>query len=131
MAKHAFPSFVEEDLSLVRLFRGQAKNKNSALSFDDYSAKVPLNSTNAEYIKSQIRPKIRAASLLICLIGTTTYQSPWVAAWEIEYAASQGKRLGGVKLHSGAKGEQNPQVLIDNGATIMNWDIDVIVKWIG
>ena len=62
MAKHAFPSFVEEDLSLVRLFRGQAKNKNSALSFDDYSAKVPLNSTNAEYIKSQIRPKISLPS---------------------------------------------------------------------
>lgn len=37
MAKHVFLSFVEEDLELVRLFRGQAKNKNSDLEFDDYS----------------------------------------------------------------------------------------------
>jgi hypothetical protein len=36
MFKHVFLSFVEEDLASVVLFRGQAKNKNSNLEFDDY-----------------------------------------------------------------------------------------------
>ena len=33
----AFLSFVEEDLNVVNLFRGQAKNQNSDLEFADYS----------------------------------------------------------------------------------------------
>jgi len=129
-AKHAFLSFVEEDLTLVRLFRGQAKNKKNDLSFDDYSVKIPYNSTDADYIKSQIRPRIRAASLLICLIGQTTHRSSWVD-WEIRFAADVNKRLLGVRLHSGTKGERTPSALTDHSAKILNWDIDAIVNWIG
>ena len=130
MSKHVFLSFVEEDLELVRLFRGQAKNKNSALSFDDYSVQTPYNSLDAEYIKSQIRPRIRASSALICLIGTKTYRSSWVK-WEIDYAAGQGRRLCGVRLHSGARNETTPNSLLNCRAAILNWDIEAIVKWIG
>ena len=54
VTKHIFLSFVEEDLALVRLFRGQAKIKKGAPEFDDYSVKVPYNSMNATYIPSQI-----------------------------------------------------------------------------
>ena len=81
-ARHIFLSFAEEDLERVRLFRGQARNKNSALSFDDYSVKVPYNSTNAAYIKSRIIERIRASSVLVCLIGRQTHRSSWVD-WEI------------------------------------------------
>lgn len=130
MTKHVFLSFVEEDLDLVQLFRGQAKNSNSALAFDDYSVKIPFDSNNADYIKSQIRPLIRAASVTMCLIGISTYRSRWVD-WELEYAASQGKRLAGIRLYSGAKGERVPAALIRNNAKILNWDIDDIVAWIG
>ena len=38
----AFLSFVEEDLNLVNLFRGQAKNDNNDLDFADYSIKDPF-----------------------------------------------------------------------------------------
>src|SRR4051794_17527401 len=82
MSRHVFLSFVEEDLTLVTLFRGQARNRNSALSFDDYSVKDPYNSTRADYIRSQIRPKISACSVLVCLVGAQTHRSSWVD-WEI------------------------------------------------
>ncbi|MFC4150577.1 TIR domain-containing protein [Micromonospora mangrovi] len=130
MAKHVFLSFVEEDLDLVWMFRGQARNKNLSLAFDDYSVKTPYNSTDAAYIKGQIRPLIRAASITVCLIGTATHMSSWVD-WEIEYAAEQGKRLAGIRLHSSRKGERVPAALTRNRAMILNWDIDEIVRWIG
>jgi hypothetical protein len=129
MAKHVFLSFVVEDKDLVILFRGQAKNKNSNLEFDDYSVTVPFNSTNAEYIKSKIAEKIKNASITICLIGTTTYKSSWVK-WEIEKSDALGKSLLGVRLHSDATKDITPQALVNAKAKVLNWDIDAIVKFI-
>ena len=127
MTKHIFLSFVEEDLALVRLFRGQAKNKKSALEFDDYSVKTPYNSTNAAYIRSQISAKIRAASVTIVLIGDDTYKSEWVA-WEIAKSVELGKKLIGVQLKAGVT---TPAALINARAQLIGWDIDAIVLAIG
>ena len=129
MTKHVFLSFVEEDLKLVRLFRGQAKNKQSTLSFDDYSVQVPYNSTSAPYIKEKISEKIRAASVTICLIGSHTSSSTWVQ-WEIERSAELGNKLFGVQLDSG-KNHTAPSALTKISAPILGWNIDVIVKKIG
>jgi MTH538 TIR-like domain (DUF1863) len=130
VVRHAFLSFVAEDLDLVNLFRGQARNQRSDLSFDDYSVRDPFNSVNAEYVRAQIRPRIRAASLLICLIGTATAGSSWVD-WEIRYASEQRKRLLGVRLHSGRMNERTPAALVDLRASVLNWDTSAIVRWIG
>ncbi|MDN4641784.1 TIR domain-containing protein [Agreia sp. PsM10] len=127
MAKHVFLSFVEEDLQSVRLFRGQAQNKNSSLAFDDYSVKVPYNSTNAEYIRSQITAKIRAASATIVIIGATTSSSTWVK-WEIEKSDALGNKLIGVKLSTAGA---TPAALTAAGATIIGWDIPKIVAELG
>jgi hypothetical protein len=54
MAIRAFLSFVEEDLELVNLFRGQAKLESSDLDFHDYSIKEPFDSDNAQYIQRGI-----------------------------------------------------------------------------
>ena len=129
MAKHAFLSFVEEDLERVRLFRGQARNKNSALSFDDYSVTVPYNSENAAYIRSKITEKIRAASVTICLIGPKTSASTWVK-WEIEKSAELGNQVFGVRLYSDRVCPV-PSALTDLKAKVLGWDIDAIVKEIG
>jgi hypothetical protein len=130
VARHAFLSFVVEDLDLVNLFRGQARNQRSDLSFDDYSVREPFNSVNADYIRAQIRPRIRAASLLVCLVGTGTAGSRWVD-WEIRYAGEQGKRLLGVRLHSGRRNERTPRALTDLRATVLDWNIPTIVRWVG
>jgi hypothetical protein len=129
MARHAFLSFVVEDLDLVRMFRGQARNKNSNLSFDDYSVHTPFNSSNAEYIRGQIAEKIRNASVTVCLIGRTTHTSAWVK-WEIEKSVQLGKSPLGVRLHSDAR-DVPPPALVIARARIVNWDIDAIVKFIG
>lgn len=127
MSKHVFLSFVEEDLSSAILFRGQAKNKKSDLEFDDYSVKVPFNSTNADYIRSQITPKIRAASATIVIIGAETSTSSWVK-WEIEKSAALGNKVIGVKLSTAGP---TPAALTAASATIVGWDIAKIVAELG
>jgi hypothetical protein len=129
MAKRVFLSFVQEDLVLVNLFRGQAKNKNSELEFSDYSVKEPYESSNAAYIRSKIRGRIRLASVTICLIGRQTYTSHWVD-WEIRASNDEGNRIIGVRLHSDHL-DIPPQALRDVGASIFDWDIDAVVRAIG
>jgi hypothetical protein len=128
-ARHVFLSFVEEDLELVKLFRGQARNKNSALAFDDYSVKVAYNSTDAGYIRARITEKIGSSSVLLCLVGPHTHKSEWVE-WEIETAAELGKKVIGVGLNRGAD-DPLPAALGRAGAEVCGWDIDSIVKLIG
>jgi hypothetical protein len=126
MTRNVFLSFVEEDLDLVNLFRGQAKNENNDLEFSDYSVKEPFDSENADYIRQQIRNLIKKVSVTLCLIGETTYKSRWVN-WEIRTSSELGKGLVGVKLHSSFK-DIIPQALKDNGAEIVDWDIKEIVQ---
>lgn len=130
MAKRVFLSFVEEDLDLVNLFRGQAKNKNSSLEFSDYSVQEPYDSNNAAYIRSKIRERIAAASVTICLIGNDTHKSKWVN-WEIAASDDAKNVIFGVRLHSSAARDMPPQALIDLKRPVYNWDIDAIVKAIG
>lgn len=127
--RHIFLSFVEEDLDLVRLFRGQARNKNSALSFDDYSVKVPYNSTDASYIRLRITEKIRASSVLLCLVGRHTHSSNWVE-WEIRKANDLGKTVIGVRLASN-RTDRLPAALATLRTKVVGWDIDAIVRLIG
>ncbi len=130
MPKRVFLSFVEEDLGLVNLFRGQAKNKNISLEFSDYSVKEPYDSTNAAYIRSKIRERIAAASVTICLIGEDTYKSRWVN-WEIVASHEEKNSIFGVRLHSSASEDTPPKSLTDLKRPVYNWDIDAIVNAIG
>ena len=120
-----FLSFVEEDLELVNLFRGQARNKNFDLEFADYSVKEAYNSANADYIKRQIVPKISEYSLTMCLYGPSTYRSEWVN-WELNKAVELGKPIMGVRLYSDGRINYYPAPLKDQPR--VGWDIDVIVK---
>lgn len=130
MAKRVFLSFVEEDIDLVNLFRGQARNKNNDLEFSDYSVKEPYDSTNAAYIRSKIRERISAAYVTICLIGETTYKSKWVD-WELRATAEERNKVFGVRLHSSATKDITPKAVTDLKASVYNWDIDAIVRAIG
>jgi len=128
MATRVFLSFVEEDLTLVNLFRGQAKNKNNDLEFSDYSVREPYDSSNAAYIRSKIRERISAASVTLCLIGKTTYTSKWVD-WEIRVSKEEHNRIFGVLLSGNAR-DIVPEALTDFNATVVPWDIERIVSLI-
>lgn len=125
MAIRAFLSFVEEDLNLVNLFRGQAKLQDSDLEFDDYSIKIPYNSSNADYIGRGIAAQIRLATLTVCLYGPTTYSSGWVN-WELNKTLEFGKPLMGVQLYNDGRVKFHPSAL--EGWPRVFWNIPHIVK---
>jgi hypothetical protein len=126
MARNVFLAFVVEDKDLVELFRGQAKNANNQLEFSDYSVKEPFDSTNAQYIRSEISDLINRVSVTVCIIGRTTYQSSWVD-WEIRKSVDLNKGIVGVRLHSSYE-DVPPQALKNSGAHIVNWAIYDVVS---
>jgi len=126
MARHVFLSLVEEDLQLVELFRGQAKNVNNDLEFDDYAMKVPINSDNANYVRSQIRNKIDGVSVTLCLIGHNTHRSDWVD-WEINASNEMGKGIVGMRLHSSSS-DIVPDALDNVDADIVDWNLSDIME---
>ena len=94
-SRHVFISFDHEDLDEVNLLRGQAKNDKVDLQFDDHSLKEPFDSTNADYIKRQIREKIDRCSVTVVYLSEKTASSKWVN-WEIEESIKRGKGVIGV-----------------------------------
>lgn len=90
--KRVFFSFIGEDRKRVDGLRLLAANDNFDIEFYDESVKTPYNSTNTEYIKSKIRPKIDRASITVCLISENTHTSAWVD-WELEYSSQKGNTI--------------------------------------
>lgn len=125
MAIRAFLSFVEEDLNLVNLFRGQAKNEALGLEFADYSIKEPFNSTNAEYIGRGITQQLKYATLTICLYGPATHTSEWVV-WELNKTIELGKPIMGVYLYNDGRIKYYPAPL--EKYPRVPWNIPNIVR---
>ncbi len=122
---HAFLSFVEEDLNLVNLFRGQAKSEHSDLAFADYSIKEPFDSRNADYIARGITEQLRLASVTVCLYGPSTYTSKWVN-WELRKSVELGKPIMGVCLNGAGRVLYYPAAL--EGMPRVNWNVQDIVR---
>src|SRR5713226_5217071 len=79
---NVFISFTHEDLDAVNLLRGQAKNENSDIEFNDLSVKEPFDSQRAEYIKLKISERINRCSTTVVYLSSDTANSPWVS-WEV------------------------------------------------
>jgi hypothetical protein len=92
---HVFISFAFEDINEVNLLRGQAKNENTCIEFDDYSVKEAYESKDADYIKRQIRERIERASVTLVFLSPNSSNSKWVD-WEIRESLKQGKGVVGV-----------------------------------
>jgi hypothetical protein len=95
VSRHIFISFANEDANDVNLLRGQAKNEQSDLQFDDHSVKEAFNSKNAEYIQRQIREKIDRVSVTVVYLSENSAKSEWVN-WEVEESLRRGKGVIGV-----------------------------------
>jgi Thoeris protein ThsB, TIR-like domain len=92
MTKRVFISFRAEDKPQVDGLRLLAKNPNFDLEFYDESIRVPVNSQNAEYIKSVIQGKIGRAGVVLCLVSAQTHTSGWVD-WELTTAINLQKPI--------------------------------------
>lgn len=121
--RKVFISFIHQNLDLVNLFRGQAKNENSDLDFIDYSLRVPFDSKNAEYIRRGIRERIKQSSVTVVLITNDTYKSRWVD-WEIRESIRLGKGVVSVKLKDTSM--KMPRALEEHGIKLVKWDHKLI-----
>ncbi len=125
-SRHVFISFDHDDLDDVNLLRGQAKNDKVDLQFDDHSVKEPFDSTNADYIKRQIREKIDRCSVMVVYLSEKTASSKWVN-WEIEESIKRGKGVIGV--YKGDKAPASvPPAFQQNGCKSVKWEHAALMK---
>jgi hypothetical protein len=75
----------DNDKHYKNLFVAWDKNGLFDFSFYDASVDVSVNSTDATYIKSVIKNRIKSSSHFLCIVGKHTHKSAWVK-WEIETA---------------------------------------------
>lgn len=117
--RNVFISFDHRDVGEVNLLRGQSKNEDNDLEFNDYSLKEPFNSEKAEYIKSGIRERIRQASVTVIYISDVTHESQWVD-WEVRESIAQGK--GVICVHKGDKPPSRlPKFVREFGLEVIPW----------
>jgi len=117
--KNVFLSFVVEDVSEVNLLRGQAKNENSEIEFNDWSVREPYDSDRASYIKQKIGERISQCSVTVVYLSDKTASSRWVA-WEIEESLKRGKRVIGV--HKGSTAPATlPSAIKQHGIKVVPW----------
>ena len=121
---NVFISFDSDDLDEVNLLRGQAKNENSNIEFNDYSLKAPFNSKNADYIKRGIRERIRQSSVTVVYLTDKTADSEWVN-WEIRESIALGK--GVLAMHKGdVPPKRLPKAINENNIDVLPWNQQLI-----
>lgn len=125
-SRHVFISFAYEDVDEVNLLRGQAKNDNTDLQFDDFSVKEAFNSTNADYIKRQIREKIERCSVTVVYLSGNSANSDWVN-WEIEESFKRGKGVIGV-YKGDTPPKSIPRTFSENKCKAVKWSHEELTK---
>ncbi len=123
---NVFISFSSDDLDEVNLLRGQAKNENSDIEFNDWSLKEPFDSKKADYIKRGIRERIRQCSVTLVYVSDKTANSKWVN-WEIQESLAMGK--GVVAMHKGnSQPMRLPKAITDNNIQVVPWNQKQLAK---
>lgn len=124
--RNVFISFAAQDQNDVNMLRGQAKNENSEIEFNDWSLKKPFDSKDAEYIKRGVRERIRQSSVTIVYLSENTADSRWVD-WEITESIAMGK--GVVAMHKGDKPPARlPKAVTDNKVPVVPWSRKELAK---
>ena len=124
--RNVFISFSSDDHDEVNLLRGQAKNENSDIEFNDWSLKKPFDSEEANYIKRGIRERIRQSSVTVVYISDKTADSKWVD-WEIRESLAMGK--GVVAMHKGDTPPRRlPKAITDNSIPVVPWNQKQLTK---
>jgi len=117
--KNVFISFAYEDIDAVNLLRGQAKNENTDIEFNDLSVKDPFDSQRADYIRQKISERINQCSTTVVYLSSETTNSRWVP-WEVEKSIELGKRV--IATHGGKSAPQPlPDFIEKNKIKIVPW----------
>lgn len=116
--KNVFISFAHEDMDEVNLLRGQSKNENSDIEFNDYSVKEPYDSERAEYIKGRLTERINQSSTTVVYLSKDTPNSQWVK-WEVEKSLQLGKRV--IAVHAGKSAPAVPEWISSKSIKVVSW----------
>jgi hypothetical protein len=116
--RNVFISFAAEDMNEVNLLRGQAKNDNSDIEFNDHSVRAPYNSDQAEYIKRKIAERISRSSMTVVYLSNSSASSQWVE-WEVRKSQELGKRV--IAVHSGERYSGTTPSWVDSTIEIVPW----------
>jgi hypothetical protein len=65
------------------------------VQFEEASPDVPINSVNADYIKSRLREKIKNSDVVLGIAGVYASHSDWMA-WELDTAIKNNVPIIGV-----------------------------------
>jgi hypothetical protein len=124
--KNVFISFAHEDIDEVNLLRGQAKNDNSLIEFNDWAISEPIESDRAEYIKRKIRDRIAQSSVTVVYVSDHTADSKWVD-WEVQESIDQGK--GVVAMYQGSGPPSRlPPALKKHKIKPVPWSQEILMK---
>ncbi len=117
--RNVFLSFAYEDIGYVNLLRGQARNDNVPLEFNDWSVAEPINSERAAYIKQKISERIARSSVTVVFLSEHSAESEWVS-WEIQESLLMGKRVVGVHP-SGSTPTRVPAAFVNSNLPKVAW----------
>jgi hypothetical protein len=117
--RNVFISFAYEDVGTVNLLRGQARNENVPLVFNDWSVSEPIDSERAPYIKQKILERISQCSVTVVFLSDSTPKSSWVD-WEIEQSLMQGKHVIGVHPQN-VKPAARPAAFAKHKIDVVSW----------
>ncbi len=121
--------FISYDYDNDRRYKNMllAWDQNDEFDFELYdgSLKVAIDSKDADYIKSKIKPLIQKSTHLLCIVGESCSTNKWIT-WEIQTAVALKKKLIAVKVE---KSCPSPAVLLNSGATwAMSFNFAAIKK---
>jgi hypothetical protein len=120
MGRRVFISYEGHDRNKAKGFNLLRWNKNVNADFVGRHLLDPVNSTDPDYIRGQIKEQIRGSSVTVVICGEHTNESKWVAdevAWSLEKDPPNG--ILAIKLTSDA---QVPQAVSDCGGEVIGWD---------
>ena len=120
MARRVFISYEGEDRNKGKGFNLLQWNKNVDVEFVGRHLLDPVKSTDPDYIRAEIKERIKGTSVTVVICGDHTNESEWVRqeiAWSLEKNPPNG--LLAIKLTDNA---QVPDSLIDCGAEVIGWN---------
>ncbi|MFA9192230.1 TIR domain-containing protein [Flavobacterium sp. FZUC8N2.13] len=94
------------------------------VEFTEASKDVPINSTNASYIKAKLRAKISTSDVVLALAGIYASHSDWMP-WELDTAKSLGIPIIGV-IPRGQ--ERISQEVYSRSVVDVKWSTESIVE---
>jgi hypothetical protein len=94
------------------------------VEFLEASADVPINSTNANYVKQALKTKILASHIVLAIAGVYATHSDWMN-YELETAFANNVPIVGVAPH----GQERVSLVVQNYAVqVVRWNTESIVQ---